>query len=428
MSLLLCVRKRLVLPAMLVAFPLFVEGQSVIVPQGNEYPIADALVGDQVYPNFSLNQNGGYLVWEGNGSVKSGTEIKAAHLNSSLLKISSFPVNKIVKGDQVRPQVQMLNNGNTIFVWQSYGLGNADIYARILKPDDLFATADIRVNSVIKGKGSPSSDQQSVPVVAALNDGGAMVVWQSLGQDGSMKGIYARKISASGPTTNTEFLVNQTTRYNQRDPAIATLTSGNIVIAWVSEFQRFGNPSGITSGNSIDAYARIFDEAGNPVSGELLLNSGNNLCANPSVAALPSGGFTVAWSEKDLLSRSNSWDVIGRSFSPDGIAVGGDFKINTFTYGDQFRPKIAAVGNDCVVVWTSLGQDGSREGVFGRLLAAGTQPTGDEFRANNTAVSQQIHPTIAATGASSFIVGWSSFVRTTGFDLFARKYSINQQP
>jgi hypothetical protein len=135
------------------------------------------------------------------------------------------------------------------------------------------------------------------------------------------------------------------------------------------------------------------------------------------------------WSEKDSESRSNSWEILGRSFSADGTANGADFKINTNTYGDQYRPKIAAIGNDCVVVWTSLGQDGSWEGVFGRSLQGGTTPFGNEFRANNTTISKQIYPAIASNGANQFLVSWSSFVGGgTGFDLFSRKYILNQQP
>jgi hypothetical protein len=157
------------------------------------------------------------------------------------------------------------------------------------------------------------------------------------------------------------------------------------------------------------------------------LNSGNNLCANPSVAPLSNGGFTAVWSEKDSLSRSNSWEIMGRSFTGDGVAAGADFKINTNTYGDQYCPKIAAVGENCAVVWTSLGQDGSREGVFGRLLEGGAEPSGAEFQVNNATASRQIFPAIAANGPNSFLVTWSSFVAINGCDLFGRKYTVNQQ-
>ncbi len=415
MPFLLSVRERLVLPAIFLAFPLFVSAQNVAMPQGNEYAITGALVGDQGHSSIALNQNGGYLVWEDNAVDKVGSGIGCVRLNSAFTKLSSFTVNKIAKGDQRKPQVQLLANGDAIFVWQGNGLGTADIYVRILKSDGTFLTSDVRINSYIK-------DQQSEPVVAALPDGGALVAWQSYGQDGSMMGIYARKISATGSMAPMEFQVNQAVAFNQRTPAIATLKNGNVVITWISEQERF--MSSTASVGSVDVYARLFDASANAFSDEILVNSGNNICANPSMAPLSNGGFTVAWSEKDSQNRSNSWEIVGRSFSADGVAAGADFKINTNTYGDQYRPRIATIGNDCVVVWTSLGQDGSWEGVFGRLLQGGTEPSGSEFRANNTVVSRQIYPAIGANGAGQFLVSWSSFMAVTGFDLFGRKYTL----
>ncbi|MEP6663468.1 MAG: hypothetical protein ABJC04_07355 [Verrucomicrobiota bacterium] len=360
-----------------------------------------------------MDENGGFLVWEENGSIKTGSEIKAIRLDSNLTKVSGISINKVVTGEQSKPQASFLTGGATIFVWQGNGLKTFDIYARILKENGTFLTSDLRVNTYTK-------DQQSSPVVSSLEDGGAMIAWQSSGQDGSLMGIYARKILATGKLAPKEFQVNQFTEFNQRTPSIATLSNGNVVIAWVSEQERFVD--------SIDIYARLFNSSGEALSGELLLNSANNLCANPSVAALVDGGFTIAWSEKDALNRSNNWDIVGRSFSASGIPVDGDFKINTIVYGDQYRPKIATVGNDCFVVWTSLGHDGSREGVYGRVLAGGKQPVGNDLLINNTTVSQQIHPAVSSSGSNRFLVTWSSFVATYGFDLFGRKFTLNQQP
>ena len=159
MSLSLCVPKRLLLPAMLMALPVFLMGESVIAPQGSEYLIPGPLPGDQVGSSISINQSGGYVVWEENGNLKTGTEISAARLDSNFNKTAVIKINKIPKGDQRNPQVRLLNNGDALFVWQGYGLGNADIYARLLKSDGTFGTSDIRVNSIIK-------DQQSRPVIS----------------------------------------------------------------------------------------------------------------------------------------------------------------------------------------------------------------------------------------------------------------------
>ena len=49
--------------------------------------------------------------------------------------------------------------------------------------------------------------------------------------------------------------------------------------------------------------------------------------------------------------------------------------------GLDLSPVIAAQGNNYFVAWTSLGQDGSFEGIFARALTLSGTPVGDQFAA-----------------------------------------------
>jgi hypothetical protein len=76
-----------------------------------------------------------------------------------------------------------------------------------------------------------------------------------------------------------------------------------------------------------------------------------------------------------------------------------------------------------------MGQDGSREGVFGRFLSGGTQIGGNEFQVNTTTISQQMHPAVAWNGVDHFLVVWTSFqVPGAGFDLYGQSYVLNSTP
>jgi len=119
---------------------------------------------------------------------------------------------------------------------------------------------------------------------------------------------------------------------------------------------------------------------------------------------------------------TNSWDIYGVTCDSSGVATTQPFRVNTFTYGDQFAPKVAASGGNYLAVWSSLGQDGSREGVFGQLITGAGKPAGVEFQVNQTTISRQIQPAVAAGGAGNFLVTWSSFGAGTSFDLFGRTY------
>jgi hypothetical protein len=77
-----------------------------------------------------------------------------------------------------------------------------------------------------------------------------------------------------------------------------------------------------------------------------------------------------------------------------------------------------------MAVWTSMGEDGDHEGVFGRYLLGGTQVSGPEFQVNTTTISRQMHPAVAWNG-NRFLVVWTSFSGTSGFDLFGQMYVLN---
>jgi hypothetical protein len=451
MQVLLSVARRVVFIAGLFAVAAFVNSQGAVVPAGGEYAITGAMVGDQTRPGIALNPSGGYLVWQDNSISPYGLRIVARRLDASLaanttnIVVSAAARSKAI-GDQEKPQVVLLPDGGAVFVWQSSPpckrakRGTQQLYARFMNASGAFVgRKDVRVSR-------NSRINQFNPAVAVLADGSVIVVWTSSGQDGSMQGVFGQRFSGAGARLGNEFPVNMFTANNQRNPAVAALANGNYVVTWISELQR--------GQASVDVFARIFNDAG-PVTGEFPVNiSTNNACANPSVAVSPGGGFMVAWSQKDDVMRgepsnvydpvgtydlsleygtvgfatslrsTNSWDIFGRLYDASGTnATTPPFRLNEYSYGDQFAPTLCAAGTQYVAVWTSLGQDGSREGVFGRALTEGGAFAGSEFQVNSRTISRQIQPAVASDGDYRCLVVWSSIMVGTGFDLFAQRYS-----
>jgi hypothetical protein len=380
------------------------------------------------------------------GFYDQGIGVRAAVLDANYAARSYSTVHKTATAEQVKPAVKSLRdgssfNGSTIFVWQSKKLGTSAIFARLAKGTNFF-TSDIRVNNFLK-------DQNVDPVATATLDGGAMVAWASYGQGGGKWAIYARKVAASGALTGAqEFRVNEFTNSslltlnsvplrqqqafqvnqltgNQRSPAVCTLANGNVVFAWASSAER--------SPLSRDIYARVFTTAGAPVTGEILVNTLTNQCSYPALAQLNNGGFTVAWTQKDTV-MTNGLDVWGRAFSASGTPTVEPFRINSYLYGDQYQPRLASGPNGVLAVWTSLGQDGDREGVFGRFLGGGNQVSGPEFQVNTTTVSQQLDPDVEWNGGTdNFLVVWTSFTSSplrkgvsAAFGLFGQMYILSQ--
>jgi hypothetical protein len=383
-----------------------------VSPLGGEYNLIGYYPGDQVLPVVALSPSTRVVAY-----WNQGQGIFAGDLDNSYQTTSVFKVHKTASGtnDQIRPAVAVLRGGQTAFAWQSKAAGDADIYVRFASGANFSSKLDVRVNSYVK-------DQQVDPVITALPDGGAMVAWSSYGQNGSGWGIYARKVTAAGTVSPmAEFQVSQNIIGNQLKPAICTLANGYVAIAWVSDIAR--------SGWTVDVFGRIFTQAGVPVTREFMINSRTNKCVSPALAALANGGFTVAWAEQDA-NPLNGLNIWGRAFSASGVPAVEPFEINSYLPGDQYQPRLASCPSGVLAVWTSLGEDGDRDGVFGRFLANGRAVAGAEFQVNTTSVSQQLEPDVAWNGVDRFLVVWTSFAglnpsgQMCGFDLFGQMYVL----
>ena len=257
--------------------------------------------------------------------------------------------------------------------------------------------------------------QNNDPAVVRLADNSVVVTWSSYGSDGSLYGVQAQRLSGSGDKLGSAFQVNVTTQYNQRAAAVTALANGGFAVGWVSENQRFDK--------SADVFARTFSPAGVGLTGEMRLNTGTNVCSYPSLVGLPNGGFVAAWSEFDFITIANGWDVYARAFDDNGVASQPSTRLNTYLPFDQLAPKLSIAGDAILAVWTSFAQDGSREGVFGRYISLTAQPVDDEFGLNQTVVSQQKDPVVASDGTSRFLAAWTSFKSVaSGFDLVSRKF------
>ena len=179
----------------------------------------------------------------------------------------------------------------------------------------------------------------------------------------------------------------------------------------------------------MDIYARLYDGNGVAQGTNQLVNSDFNPCADPAVAAGSDGGFVMAWDARDMTNPlGNGLDIYARSFSSAGVG-GTVMRVNSYLYGDQYGPRISSLGTDYLIVWTSLAQDGSQEGVYGQFVRGNGSVVGGEFRVNTTTANSQIQPVVASDGVGQFLAIWTSFTGLPyGFDLYAQRYINTQQP
>jgi len=308
---------------------------------------------------------------------------------------AEFQVNSHSTSGQRYPAAASDADGSFVVVWDSYGQDGYSygVFGRRFNAAGFPQGSEFQVNSYTLG-------WQRHPKVASDANGNFVVVWQTCGpwggscQDGNAYGVFGQRFNAGGLAQGSEFQVNSYTTGNQIWPAVASDASGSFVVVWVSVGQD-GSGGGI--------FGRRFNAAGLPQGSEFRVSSyttGNQ--DFPAVASDANGSFAVVW--------ENYWDVFGQRFNPSGLPEGGEFQVNSYTTGFQGRPAVATDSSGTfVVVWVSVGQDGSGGGIFGQRFSAGGLPQGPEFQVNSYTTSHQSVPSVASAANGNFVVVWESY-------------------
>ncbi|MFO0293009.1 MAG: beta strand repeat-containing protein, partial [Rhodospirillales bacterium] len=110
------------------------------------------------------------------------------------------------------------------------------------------------------------------------------------------------------------------------------------------------------------------------------------------------------------------------------MAEGSEFLVNSFTTSDQSSPSIVSLGNGGFVIpWESFGQEGSANGIYAQRYTSTGVAVGSEFRVNSYTTSFQFLPSVTALGDGGFVVAWNSTGQDgSGFGIYAQRYAIAQ--
>lgn len=247
---------------------------------------------------------------------------------------------------------------------------------------------------------------------AAASATGFVVVWSSL--DSSHYGVFARRYDTSGNPLSGELQVNTVEAAAQIDPDVASGPGGEFVVVWAGDDQ---------DGDGAGIFAQRFDASGNPAGDEFQVNVVTaDHQRNPAVAVGTSGAFVVVWESRG--QDGSDFGVRGRRYDAGGAALGDEFQVNSYTLLAQDDPDVAVDGaENFVVVWRSMGQDGSGAGVYGQRFDAAGLALGAEFRANTATTMDEQQATVAREPDGDFVVAWTTLhAGAAGYDIFAQRF------
>lgn len=241
---------------------------------------------------------------------------------------------------------------------------------------------------------SLTGNQTSVRL-AAVPAGGYIATWLAEVQGTNI--VHLRFFGPSGEASAPEKIAYETTA-GQTLPSLAVLTDGGVIAAW-DGYQIDDNSRGVQ--------ARLFGDDLNATGAPFVVNTtvtGDQDTA--SVAALPGNRFVIVW-ESGGDQDGSSTGIIGRVYEGTGVAVTGEFQVNTFTYAAQYGPTVGPLDTGFAVAWNSVLQDGASGGVYGQRFNGNFDPSGEEILVNEVTANNQRDPMLSGWG-TGFRVAWES--------------------
>lgn len=169
------------------------------------------------------------------------------------------------------------------------------------------------------------------------------------------------------------FIVNTTTSDTQKDPVITQLANGNILVVWTSTVD-----TGEEGDQGDDLVGQIFDPLGNMIGGEIQLNTNRYVDDenNPSIAALPNGGFVVVFEDNDngvISLRLETYDQDGSFLESPFFEHDGSTDFPNFN-----DPVVAASSNTSVMVAYEKEVASGDVDIYFRIYNPDTNTFGDE--------------------------------------------------
>ena len=191
------------------------------------------------------------------------------------------------------PRVSRAASGPFVVVWEKKRACNAEIAARRFDAGGAPVGAEFRVNTYTSGI-------QDRPDVDMDLDGDFVIAWTSEYQDGSDRGVFARRFEATGGT-GAEFRVNTYTTNRQWMPRIAVDPAGNFVVGWQANQNGESTLQAQRYAGGLSAAALAVDtSAGATSDGNGVLEPGETVTVAPSwlnagFAAATFSGTAVAF-------------------------------------------------------------------------------------------------------------------------------------
>jgi hypothetical protein len=386
--------------------------QAALAPTGWAGTLAVSAQGGDINVNTTAEENqwdADVAVFDDGGWVAVWTDADTGNIhmrlfdaNGDAIAGSQDRVNQRTAGTATNAQVATDGSSQFAVVFTSTRDGTRDIYVRLFALDGTSISGDILVNS-----GMQSGDQDLASI--AMNDAGQFVVaWEGSGSADS-DGVYARRFNGDGSAASGVLAVNESTSGSQSEVGVAIGGDGRFAVTWLDD------------GVGKRIMARLYDATGTPGSEFEVSPDTSAGKHDPAIAMAEGGQFAIVWDQHT--SDTNTDDIWLRRYDSAGVALGDPQRVNTTLAKDQYEADIAMTRDGhLVVTWTDKEFDGSGRGVYMQAYLDGVAD-GGQVRVNAYTNNDQRRPAIDVNDNGQIVVVWDG-ARSGGenLDVSARRF------
>lgn len=257
-----------------------------------------------------------------------------------------------VTGDQIKPELARLSNGNIAVAYLSNEGGlfyQYDLRIQIRTPSGTAVGSEIVVPSR-----NPFSNTDMAYSITALKNGLFVVTWhQPVTNDERLAGqttdILARIYNANGTPVGTEIAVHPADGVGQIKPIVAAQPDGSFLIVWEED-------AGSSAGNYLRA--RLFNADGTAAGSIFSLADGSGAQRNVDITITNDGRYLVVWQDQATIAGdTDGFAIRGQYVDPRTAAVNWSGRtISEQFVGTDFADTLdGGRGND--TVWGGAGDD-----------------------------------------------------------------------
>jgi len=187
------------------------------------------------------------------------------------------------------PEHLVLSNNNVMITWES---PSGKLYSHIINSEGYSVSLDSEVD--------PLTNQQSRPRLKLLNDGNVFITWNSIDEMDLQGEIYGKLVDERGNFIDGVYNFNQEYRYNQQDPELALLSSGELVSIWTGW-------GGIE--DDTDIFINYYNQPHSPYAEARVNDITKGYQFEPKAMGLNSDKLFVTWAVR---SNDNKYSIGGK--------------------------------------------------------------------------------------------------------------------